>query len=40
MADMLMGRNFIICACCGSVVVIGVIFDTKYMEMPTVTGRM
>jgi len=33
------GMIFIICACCGSVVVIGVIFDTRYIVMPTSTGR-
>ena len=39
MAAMLMGMNFIIACCCGSVAVTGVIFETRYMDSPIVTGR-
>src|SRR5581483_1375891 len=35
-----MGITFIIICCCGSVVVIGVIFVAKYMDSPISTGRM
>src|SRR5215472_13377405 len=34
------GIIFIIWACCGSVVVIGVILETRYIVTPTSTGRM
>src|SRR6266436_6517615 len=34
------GMIFIIICCCGSVVVIGVIFETKYMERPIVIGKI
>jgi len=34
------GMNFIIICCCGSVVVIGVIFDTKYIEAAMITCKM
>src|SRR5262249_28468612 len=33
-----MGMNFIIICCCGSVVVMGVILETRYMEAPITTG--
>src|SRR6266478_734896 len=35
-----MGMIFIIICCCGSVAVIGVIFETMYMDAPISTGRM
>ena len=34
------GMIFIIICCCGSVVVIGVIFETKYIDNPIVIGKM
>src|ERR1700720_669037 len=37
---MVTGMIFIIICCCGSVVVMGVIFDTKYIERPIVIGKM
>ena len=37
---MVTGMIFIIICCCGSVVVIGVIFDTRYIERPMVIGKM
>src|SRR5215469_12342722 len=39
MTEKVMGMSFIIWACWGSVTVIGVIFDTRYMVTPTSTGR-
>src|SRR5271167_928116 len=35
----MIGMIFIICACCGSDVVIGVIFETRYIDTPTTTGK-
>ena len=34
------GMSFIICCCCGSVEVIGVIFETRYIVTPTTTGKI
>jgi len=36
---MVTGMIFIIICCCGSVEVIGVIFETKYMESPMTIGK-
>src|SRR5580700_4506862 len=35
----MIGMIFIICCCCGSPAVIGVIFETRYIETPTTTGK-
>src|SRR5271167_3981914 len=35
---MVTGMIFIIICCCGSVLVIGVILDTRYIESPIITG--
>ena len=34
------GMNFIMACCCGSVVVIGVIFVARYIEAAMTTGKM
>ena len=33
------GMIFIMVCCCGSVVVIGVIFETKYIDRPMMIGK-
>src|SRR5256884_9159051 len=40
MPAMEMGMIFIMACCCGSVAVIGVIFETRYTDTPSSTGKM